>query len=204
MIYTKKDILKQLEAMGDPTNKIVLMHSSLRLIGQVEGGATALLDTLIEYFTRDGGLFCVPTHTWHNLSQDITLDISSDSTALGVFSALAIRDGRGVRSENPISSMVVFGDRAKAEKFIEDDSYITSATAPESCYGKLFTMGGYVLLVGVAQNRNTYLHSVEEMLNIPNRMKNDPIEVAVKRKSGEVIKRELFLYHTDFLCRYFL
>ena len=70
------------------------MHSSLRLIGQVEGGATALLDTLIEYFTKDGGLFCVPTHTGYNLSQNITLDLSGDSTSLGVFSALAIRDGK--------------------------------------------------------------------------------------------------------------
>ena len=39
MIYTKKDIISQLEKMNIPKNKIVLMHSSLRLIGKTEEGA---------------------------------------------------------------------------------------------------------------------------------------------------------------------
>ena len=198
MPYSKQDIMKQLESLGAPTDKIVLMHSSLRSIGNVEGGAATLLDALIEYFTKDGGLFCVPTHTWHNLNQEITLDMRSDSTALGAFSALAIQDGRGVRSENPISSMVVFGNKEKAKAFIADDAMITTATAPESCYGKLFSNSGYVLLVGVAQNRNTYLHSVDEILHTSNRMKDEPIKVKVKRESGEVVERNLILYHSSF------
>ena len=66
-IYTKSELLSQLEALHIPRDRVVLMHSSLRLIGQIEGGAAALLDVLIEYFTAEGGLFCVPTHTWANL-----------------------------------------------------------------------------------------------------------------------------------------
>lgn len=196
--YKKEDIFKQLEDMNAPRNSIVLLHSSFRLIGNVEGGAEGFLDVLIDYFTQDGGLVCIPTHTWHNLNQEITLDMGSDNTALGVFSTVALRDGRGIRSENPISSMVVFGDRAKAEKFVAEDAYITSATAPESCYGKLFSNSGHVLLVGVAQNRNTYIHAVDEILQIKNRMNVDPIKVKVKRVSGEVVERDLFLYHSSF------
>ena len=76
-MYTKKDIISQLEKMGAPKDRAVLMHSSLRLIGDIEGGAEALLDTLIEYFTKEGGLFCVPTHTWGNLGRrEYVLDFS--------------------------------------------------------------------------------------------------------------------------------
>ena len=198
-VYTKQDIIDQLKKMNAPTDSIVLMHSSLRAIGNVEGGAEALLDVLIEYFTKNGGLFCVPTHTWLNLDKEITLDMSSDETCLGAFAGVAIRDGRGVRSESPTHSMVVFGDRQKALDFIADEPFIKSSTAPESCYGKLFTMGGKILLVGVAQNRNTYIHAVEEILGLPNRMKSVPNMTAVKKLTGEIEMRDILLYETDFV-----
>ena len=38
-IYTKDDILCQLTKMNIPRDRAVLMHSSLRSVGRVEGGA---------------------------------------------------------------------------------------------------------------------------------------------------------------------
>ena len=195
-IYTKEELLRQLDALQAPTGVPFLFHSSLRAIGPVEGGAEALLDILVEYFTRNGGLFCVPTHTWHNLDKEITLDVTSDDNCLGAFSTIAIRDSRGVRSENPCHSMVVFGEGAR--DFVKDELCVPTPTAPSSCYGKLFDMGGYVLLAGVAHNKNTFLHTVDEILNIPNRMGDKPVLMAVKRKSGQIVKCELCLFDTDY------
>ena len=195
-IYTKEDIFAQLEAMNAPKGSVILMHSSLRAVGNVEGGGQGLLDALVEYFTQEGGLFCVPTHTWRNLGKEITLDLNSDENCLGAMATLAIRDPRGVRSENPCHSMVVFGEGAEA--FVENELWVSSPTAPESCYGKLHKMGGQVLLVGVAQNRNTFLHTVDEMLATPNRMEDKPMDVAVRKKDGQVVKHQLTLFYTDY------
>ena len=194
--FTRDDIIRQLDALDAPKGVPVLFHSSLRAIGSVEGGAEALLDILVEYFTRDGGLFCVPTHTWHNLDKEITLDVTSDDNCLGAFSTVAIRDPRGIRSENPCHSMMVFGD--KAAEFVKDELLVPTPTAPSSCYGKLFDMGGYVLLAGVAHNKNTFLHTVDEMLNIPNRMGDKPVAMAVRKKDGQIIKTKLCLFDTDY------
>lgn len=196
--FTKDDIIRQLDALHTPKGVPILFHSSLRTIGPVEGGAEALLDILIEYFARDGGLFCVPTHTWDNLGKEITLDVSSDDNCLGAFSTVAIRDPRGIRSENPTHSMVVFGDRERAQAFVENELWVPTPTAPNSCYGKLLDMGGYVLLAGVAHNKNTFLHTVDEILNIPNRMGDKAIPVAVRRKDGQLVKTELRLFDTDY------
>lgn len=196
--YTKEELLRQLEQLPTPKGAIVLMHSSLRSIGPVEGGAEGLLDILIEHFTRDGGLFCVPTHTWHNLGKDITLDMNSDESCLSAFAGVAIRDGRGIRSENPCHSMVVFGDRERAEAFVEGELFVSTPTAPDSCYGKLIESGGFVLLVGVGQNKNTCLHTVDEMLCIPNRMDEKTVPMAVK-KDGQIITRALRLFCTDYI-----
>lgn len=193
-MYTKNDILAQLQAMNAPRDGVVLMHASLRAIGSVDGGAETLLDALIEYFTEQGGLFCVPTHTWDDLVKEITLDMAGDRNCLGAFSTVALRDARGIRSENPTHSMMVFGDREKAESFIKNDAFVTTPTAPDSCYGKLT----HVLLAGVAQNRNTYLHCVDEMLATPNRMDKEPVMTTVRRHDRELVKRPITLYYTDY------
>lgn len=197
-IYTKDDILCQLAEMRLPRDCVVLMHSSLRLVGRLEKGGETLLDAMIEYFTAEGGLFCVPTHTWSNLKREITLDMQDFSTCLGAFSDLAAADARGVRSQNPTHSMAVFGDRSRALDFIKDEATLTSGTAPESCYGKLYREGGYVLLVGVAHNKNTYLHCVEEMLGMENRLSAESREVVVRLASGEFITSQVRTHHADF------
>lgn len=46
--YTKDEIKEQLAKMNLPQDKVVLVHSSLRLVGEVEGGAKGLLDAMIE------------------------------------------------------------------------------------------------------------------------------------------------------------
>jgi aminoglycoside 3-N-acetyltransferase len=124
--------------------------------------------------------------------------MESDDNCLGAFAGVAIRDGRGIRSENPCHSMVVFGDRERAKAFVEGELLVSAPTAPESCYGMLIEMGGFVLLAGVAHNKNTCLHTVDEMLNTPNRMDEKLIPVAVKRANGEVVKRQIRLFLTDY------
>ena len=124
-MYTKQDIIKQLDSLGVPRDKIVMMHTSYRKVGDFEGGPTAFLDALIEYFTSEGGLFCIPTHTWGLLGKSsLTLDMTEKYTNLGLIPRLALERGDGVRSENPTHSVIVFGDRKKALEFIEGINFI--------------------------------------------------------------------------------
>ena len=146
-MLTRKDILKQLFELGAARDNVVLVHTSLKKIGEVEGGGEGLLDAMIEYFDR--GLLVIPTHTWKNLGKDkITLDMTSPWSNLGAFSIISASDTRGIRSENPTHSVVVFGDRSRALDFIGNEGKINTPTAPEGCYGKMYLGGGKVLLIG--------------------------------------------------------
>lgn len=200
-MFTKEDIIQQLKAMNAPQDRVVLMHSALRCIGDVEGGAANLLSVLIEYFTKKGGLLCVPTHTANNLfsGKDITLDINDTATDLGAFSTVALENKTGIRSENPVLSMVVFGDPEKAAAFVKDDAFVTTPTAPEGCYAKIAEQNGYIFLVGVGQEKNTYLHSVAEMLNLPDRMDETAQKVTVKRADGEIVDRTVRMFQCSFM-----
>jgi len=198
-MFTKSQIITQLEKMNAPRDKIVLMHTSLRAIGEVEGGATGLLDALIEYFTKDGGLLCIPTHTGRNIVKEFLLDLTVSESHLGTFPIIATEDGRGIRTENPSHSMVIFGNRERAEEFARGELDVDSPTSPSSCYGRIYDEGGKILLVGVNHSKNTYLHSVEEMLNVPHRMTEEKIRVKVRRASGEIVERDIHWFDESYV-----
>lgn len=52
-----------LRTLGVAPRDVLHVHSSLRKLGPVEGGADGVIDTLLE-LVGDSGLLSVPTHTW--------------------------------------------------------------------------------------------------------------------------------------------
>lgn len=196
-MFTKEALTAQLRAMNAPRNSVVLVHSSLKAIGETEDRGQGVLDTLIDYFTADGGLLCIPTHTWAFLDNiaEPTLDLNSDKVCIGTLPKLAAGDPRAHRSLHPTHSMAVFGDDAAVEAFIAGELEAETSTDPRSCYGKLINRGGYVLLLGVIHNRNTTLHCVEEMLGVPNRLSEGWMATKIRLKSGEIIERPIHCHH---------
>ena len=91
-MITKEQLLDQLKTLKVPTDKPVIVHASLKSIGAIDGGAKTLLDALIEHITSDGGLLCVPTHTWANFERgdEIILDLFNPKTCVGAFPEYAI------------------------------------------------------------------------------------------------------------------
>lgn len=200
-MYTKQDIHRQLQEMGVPRDSIILMHTSLRAVGEVEGRGCGLLDIMIEYVTAEGGLLCIPTHTWKNL-EDLgkpTLDRNSDYTCIGTLPTLAVRHTAYIngkeykphRSQHPTHSMVVYGEEEKAKEYIASEELSESSTAPGGCYGKLPAMGGFILLVGVDNGSNTYLHSAEEILGIPDRLTDHLRPTTILNEDGTLVSRPI-------------
>ena len=193
-MFTENDIYKSLKEAGIPRGPVTLCHTSLRHVGSMENGGDTLLNALIRYFTEDGGLLAIPTHTWANIGKDtVTCDMASAEVCIGTLPRLALLRPDGHRSEHPTHSMVVFGEDKKAEDFIKDEPLFDTPCNPGGCYGKLYTMGGAVLLIGVGLERLTYLHSVEEMYDVPDRITEERRDLTIRLKDGNTVHR---LYHT--------
>ena len=67
MTYTKQDLQQDLAAMGLTGTETILIHSSMKSIGAVEGGADTVLDALMEFFAE--GLLLLPTHTGRSIDR---------------------------------------------------------------------------------------------------------------------------------------
>ena len=187
-MLNKETIVKQLERMGAPKDKAVIVHISLRAVGEID--AQYLLDIFIEYFTSEGGVLIVPTHTWHNTSKDIVLDMAIKDTCVGTFSKIALQDKRGKRTSNPTHSVILFGNEQKIQEFLDLEEIVSKPTDKSGVYSKI----DYILLVGVTQNKNTYIHCVEEILGI-NRFNSEPTKMKIKRENGKI--EEKLFYEFD-------
>ena len=61
-MYTKEQLKKQLENMGLTGNETILIHSSMKSIGEVAGGADTVLDFTSSYTYMEEykfGLTCI-------------------------------------------------------------------------------------------------------------------------------------------------
>ena len=192
-LITKQDILVFLKnARIKPDDKVTI-HCSLRSIGEIENGADGLIDAFCEYL-RDG-LFIVPTHTWDKVWRESPYyDVRSTVPDIGTLAEVAAFRKDGVRSLHPTHSVTVFG-RGAAE-FVRGEEKCASPAPPGSCISRLYEENGKVLLVGVGHERNTYLHSVDERLQIPDRLNPNPFEITIVDYGGKILKSPPF--HTHF------
>ena len=123
--------------------------------------------------------------------------MTETNTCIGTFPNVALCDGRGIRTDNPTHSVVVFGDRERVEEFIKGDSETDTPTSPLGVYGKIFNQDGYVLLVGVGHDKNTSIHCIDEMLNLPNRLSNKPASMKVRYTDGSIKIRKFYYMISD-------
>ena len=182
MLYIQEDLKKQLAEAGLLPTDTVLIHSSMKAIGAVEGGADTVLDAWMEYFSE--GLLLLPTHTWRQMSAEYPVfDPEKEESCVGLLTNLFRKRDGVVRSLHPTHSMAAYG-RTAAE-YIRGEENCNTPCTPGGCYDRLRTVGGKILLVGVGHERNTFIHSVEEVLNVPNRLTDKPVLFYVVMPDGQ-------------------
>lgn len=192
-MVTKSDIFEFLKKAGINRNDKVTVHCSLRSIGEIENGADGLIDGFCDYLTE--GLFIVPTHTWDSVNrQNPYYDVKTTQPCIGVLAKVAAFRKDAVRSLHPTHSVAVFGKNAA--EYVKGEENSGSPAPVGSCLSRLYEENGKILLIGVGHERNTYLHSVDERLRIPDRLSKDGFEITIRDYNGNLLKTPPF--HTHF------
>ncbi len=179
-MLTKNDIHEFLTSLGIAPNDTVLVHTSMRSLGEVEGGCDGVIDAFTSYLTD--GLFIVPTHTWANVGLDNPVyEVSKTVPCIGALPTVAAFREDGVRSLHPTHSVAAFGNRACG--FVSGEERSVSPCPVGGVWARLYDEDARILLLGVGLNRNTYIHAVDEMLDLPNRLA-EPINLTVIDRDG--------------------
>jgi aminoglycoside 3-N-acetyltransferase len=188
MAYSKDQIIKQIEDFGINKSDIILIHSSMKSIGEVENGAETVLDAFIEYLNV--GLLIFPTHTWAKINNENDIfDPMTEPSCVGILSNLFMKRPNVLRSWHPTHSVAAFGKGA--EEYVQGEENWDTPCHRNGCWGKLYDMGAKILFVGCGLRSNTIIHGVEEWNQIPERLTDNYQSLKIRTPDGKLIERPL-------------
>lgn len=144
---TKEEIIAGLKEIGLKKRDIVILHSSLSSLGYVEGGADTVIDAFLDVLGKEGTLI-VPAFG-----------------NLGIITTKVKERPESVVSIHPAAAVAAIG--GKAEIICKDHWKAGTAHGKDTPYIRIAEMGGYVVLLGVDQDRNTTLHTAEALAEQP-------------------------------------
>lgn len=179
--YTCDSILNDLRNLGIKPDDVLLVHSSMKAVGNVEGGAETVLDAIMEA-VKDG-LLILPTHTWATVNEEHNVfDRDKEPACIGILPNLFMKRPGVVRSLHPTHSVAAFGKNAEA--YISGEENRTTPCSRGGCYGRLYYLDAKILLMGCGLNRNTYMHGVEEWFGITERLTEKILEIDIVMPDG--------------------
>ena len=176
-MYTKESLINDLVKMGLKSDDAIMVHSSMKSIGEVENGADTVVDAFMEYFAD--GLFMTPTHTWAQMSAEYNIfDPDKEPACVGIIPNIFFKRAGVVRSLHPTHSIAAYGKNAAG--YIKGEENCTTPCSPEGCWGRLKDINAKILLLGVNHVKNTFIHAVEEMFDVPERFTEKPVLFKIK------------------------
>lgn len=203
-MFTKDQLKSQLQQMGLRSSDTVLIHTSYKAVGDVEGGIDAFLNAFCEYLSD--GLFIVPTHTWADVTAAKPIyDVNRSLPCIGAVPCVAAFRKDGVRSLHPTHSVWAHGNAAAA--FVRGEENAGSPAPVGFVWDRLADCGAKILLIGVTHNRNTFIHSVDERAALPDRLSPEPWPVTIIDADGNRLQRTMRNHRcsrTDDVSRFYV
>jgi len=150
----------QLRALGLATVPVVVVHSSFRAVGPVEGGPLGLIMALRAALAPDATL------VMPSMSDDDDHPFDAATTpcsAMGVVADTFWRQPGVSRSEHPAS----FAAIGPLSGVITAPHSLAPPHGIDSPVGRACALGGSVLLLGVDHSANTTMHLAESMAGVP-------------------------------------
>ncbi len=156
---TLEQIIHDIRTLGVRPGDLLVVHSSLKSIGHIAGGADTVARALVETIASTGTVF-VPTFNFGKEPWDPKTTPSLTGAITEAFRHLPGAQ-RSLQCTHPLSAI---GPRA-AEILAGHEK--THPFAVDSPLGKLWKLNAWVLLLGCGHNSSSTIHIAEEAENVP-------------------------------------
>jgi aminoglycoside N3'-acetyltransferase len=161
---SRAEVVRQLRALGVTAGGVLLVHTSFRATGPVEGGPPGLIAALREALGAEGTLV-MPSWSGDD-DRPFDTRLTPAAADLGVV-AETFRRLPGVLRSDHCQAFAALGPQAAA---ITADPLPLPPCIPESPVGRVHERDGQVLLLGVGHDANTTLHLAELLAGVPYRV----------------------------------
>jgi aminoglycoside 3-N-acetyltransferase len=163
-----RQIASDLAELGVKPGDILLVHSSLKSLGQADCTPPIVIDGL-RAALGDAGTLLLPALSYATVGPaqgNLTFDVLQTPSCVGAIPEYFRTQVPGVaRSVHPTHSVCAIGPRA--QEMIHDHQLDTTPCGEHSAFRRLPLVGGKVLMLGCGLRPNTSMHAVEELAHPP-------------------------------------
>lgn len=209
-VILKEDIIQKLKEVGLEKGDNVMVHTSLKSMGYVCGGAQTVIEALIEVVGENGTIM-MPTQSWKNLDPEdgVHWDVDeadwqlirenwpaydknlTPTNTMGAVAEMFRQIPGSIRSDHPARSVCTYGKNAT---YLVQNHDLSNIFGEGSPIGRLYELDGKVLLLGIGYDKNTSIHLADVRAQYPG--KHNCIEHSAITENG---KRVWKAYETLFV-----
>lgn len=183
-MLNRSDLVAGFSKLGLKYGDIVLVHSSLKSLGYVDGRAECVIKSMLETVGEKGTLV-VPVLTGKredSPGQPPVFDVKTTPCWTGRIPETVRNMPEARRSLHPTHSVAAIG--FEADYITRGHENSCSPCDSESPYWKNAVKGGFIMLIGVDQESNTTVHCCEEIAGVPYHLQNDITETYITGYDG--------------------
>ena len=201
---SKQELVEDIRNFGFFSGSTVFVHSSLKNIGYIEGGAVTILEVLIDVIVHQcKGTLALPAFsingTMHNtLQEGKCFDVIKTPTNMGALPLKFSKMDGVIRSVHPTHSVAAMGNEASWLT----EGHISCGTnfGPGSPFHRLIETDGYICGLGTHLGTVTFYHVLEDTIpdypvNIYS--KDSPFEIVCKDINGVEHRNKYYSHKKD-------
>ncbi|MGB9690720.1 MAG: AAC(3) family N-acetyltransferase [Candidatus Sumerlaeaceae bacterium] len=163
-VWTQPELSEHFQRAGLAAGDAVILHSSLKRLGQVQGGAETVVEALLDVIGPQGHLL-VPTFTYCLPLWNIPpFDIDATKSRVGVITETIRLRPDAVRSFHPTHSVAVIGPDKEA---LTRNHLHATPLGVDCPFDRMRKYGAKILMLGTTQDTNSSLHLCEVLAKLP-------------------------------------
>ncbi|MCX7016837.1 MAG: AAC(3) family N-acetyltransferase [Candidatus Sumerlaeota bacterium] len=160
-MHTLPELIADLRRMGVEPGDTLIVHSSFKSIGGVEGGPATVVEALKTAVGREG-LLALPVFTFGRFE---TFSAAASPSQTGAVTEVFRRSEGVVRSPHPTHSMALWGADAEEIAQAHEDTAGLDVGSPYDLAAR--RPRARQLMIGVRATVNSYIHVCEAILGLP-------------------------------------
>src|SRR5215510_4136286 len=153
-------LVEGFRGLGVEEGDTLLVHSSYKSFGEVDGGPQTVIRALETALGTDkNGTLIMPTFNF-DFNKGEPWDVRSTPSKMGILTEFARKDPRAKRVFHPFYSFAILGKHAELLGGLR----YKSAYERNSVFGKLRDLDGKIMVIGLSYNDSmTFFHHIEQM-----------------------------------------
>src|SRR5919106_4191691 len=158
IMLTFEDLVEGFRKLGVEEGDTLLVHSSYKSFGGVDGGPQIVINALEAALGPEGTLI-MPTFNF-DFNKGIPWDVRTTPSKMGILTELVRKDPRAKRVFHPFYSFAILGKHAEMLGSLR----YKSSYERNSVFGKLRDLDGKIMVIGLSYtNSMTFFHHIEQM-----------------------------------------